>query len=398
MRGARAVAGVASCALLLCAGGAGAASGSGWTAQSSPNPSGVSASELVGVSCPSAKACLAIGFSSGSRGRLLLAESWNGSRWTLLRPSVPAGAKSAEFVAVSCSAANACTAVGDYTKTTANQTLSLAERWTGRSWQIQQTPNPGVAPKHPAAGQGAGTELSGVSCPAASACTAVGGATDSAGHNTTLVERWNGRSWSVQSSPSASGRPLGGVSCPSSGECVAVGDGTVSSGTVPLAERWNGSSWSILANPPGTTLGLLVGVACSASAACSAVGDRSTAAGLYTTLAERWNGSKWAAQSAPAPGGSQQATVLAGVSCPAGSSCIAVGAYSGSGGGVVPLIESWNGRAWTVAKSPPPSRDVTTSSLSGVSCPAGGGCIAVGFATVTAKGGARTVTLVERLP
>ena len=396
MRGARAAAAVASCALLLCAGGAGAAA-TAWTVQSSPNRSGVSASELVGVSCPSAKACLAIGFSSGSSGRLLLAESWNGSRWTLLRPSVPTGAKSAEFVGVSCSAANACTAVGDYTKTTANQTLSLAERWNGRGWQIEQTANPGVAPKHAAAGQGAGTELSGVSCPAANACTAVGGATDSAGHNTTLVERWTGRRWSVQSSPSASGRPLGGVSCPSSGECLAVGDGTVSSGTVPLAERWNGSSWSILANPKGTTLGLLVGVACSASAACSAVGDRSTAAGLYTTLSERWNGSKWAAQSAPAPGGSQQATVLGGVSCPTGSSCTAVGAYSGASGGVVPLIESWNGRAWTVAKSPAPAKGVTTSSLSAVSCPAGGGCFAVGFATVTAKSGTRTVTLVETL-
>ena len=41
---------------------------------------------------------------------------------------------------VACTSASACTAVG-------NQTLAktLAERWNGRTWQVQATPNPAGA-------------------------------------------------------------------------------------------------------------------------------------------------------------------------------------------------------------------------------------------------------------
>ena len=61
-------------------------------------------------------------------------------------------------------AATACTAVGDYGNSSGND-VTLAERWNGSSWKIQPTPNP--------TGQAASV-LSGVSCTAATACTAVG--------------------------------------------------------------------------------------------------------------------------------------------------------------------------------------------------------------------------------
>ena len=65
---------------------------------------------------------------------------------------------------VSCTAAKACTAVGDYVNSGGDY-VSLAEVWNGTSWAIQTTPNPtGVK----------GAFLFGVSCKSAAACTAVG--------------------------------------------------------------------------------------------------------------------------------------------------------------------------------------------------------------------------------
>jgi len=60
--------------------------------------------------------------------------------------------------------------------------LALAEWWDGSSWSVVPVPEPGGASQ---------SALEGVSCTAASACTAVGGVSDTAG-GVPLVERWDG--------------------------------------------------------------------------------------------------------------------------------------------------------------------------------------------------------------
>ena len=65
----------------------------------------------------------------------------------------------------------------------------------------------------------------------------------------TLVERWNGTSWSIVTSPNPSGATfavLSGVSCPSTTSCYAVGESALDK---TLVEHWNGTSWSIVASP-----------------------------------------------------------------------------------------------------------------------------------------------------
>jgi hypothetical protein len=71
---------------------------------------------------------------------VLLAEAWNGTRWRIQATPSPAGSTGSEFLAVSCSAAPACTAAGATTISTAagrgasggtSMTVSLAERWNG---------------------------------------------------------------------------------------------------------------------------------------------------------------------------------------------------------------------------------------------------------------------------
>ena len=66
---------------------------------------------------------------------------------------------------VSCTSATVCTAVGNYTTTTTNK-VTLAERWNGRTWKVQPTPIPPDAYQQ--------SYLEGISCTAATKCTAVG--------------------------------------------------------------------------------------------------------------------------------------------------------------------------------------------------------------------------------
>ena len=90
--------------------------------------------------------------------------------------------------------------------------------------------------------------LSGVSCPDANNCEAVGGGSDG-GPTGTFVERLHDSVWSIASSPNASlpnlvGQRLTSVSCPDASDCMAVGY-VMADSTIPLAEWWNGSTWSI---------------------------------------------------------------------------------------------------------------------------------------------------------
>src|ERR1019366_2474209 len=86
--------------------------------------------------------------------------------------------------------------------------------------------------------------LNGVSCPSAKLCLAVGNYTTSGGQAQTLTEKWNGSSWSIVSSPNTSttqANVLSGVGCPSASFCLAVGDYTNSGGQAQtLTEKWNG--------------------------------------------------------------------------------------------------------------------------------------------------------------
>ena len=134
------------------------------------------------MSCTAAKACTAIGgYTNAAYKQLTLAERWNGTSWKIQPTPNPVGASSSLFD-VSCTAANACTATGDYTNGASND-LTLAERWNGTSWKIQSTPNPVGASV---------SNLYGVSCTAAAACTAVGDHINAAGKELTLAERWSG--------------------------------------------------------------------------------------------------------------------------------------------------------------------------------------------------------------
>jgi hypothetical protein len=272
---------------------------------------------------------------------------------------------------VSCSSATACTAVG-YSESSAGATMMLAEQWNGTKWAIQSTPNPGSQP-----------ELNGVSCSSATACSAVGDYSNSSAAQVTLAERWNGTKWVVQSTSNPSGGQfidLLGVSCSSATACTAAGDYENSSGVfVTLAERWNGTKWAVQStpNPSGGQFSDLLRVSCSSATACTAAGHYDNGVPAEVTLAERWNGTKWVIQSTPNPSGAE-ASYLYEVSCPSATACTAAGLYANSSGVFVTLAEQWNGTKWSVQSTPNPS-GAQNSQLYGVSCSSATACTAAGY-------------------
>ena len=121
---------------------------------------------------------------------------------------------------------------------------------------------------------------------------AVGGTTVAATEASAAVAAAAG--WSIQATPNPVGGSnsiLNGGSCTSASACTAVGDYNSGTTGVTLAERWNGSTWSIQTtpNPTGAPVSLLNGVSCASATACTAAGGYNNGtAGV--TLAERWSG------------------------------------------------------------------------------------------------------------
>jgi hypothetical protein len=376
-----------------------ARTGTGWRIKATPAPAGAIFSNLFGVSCTAAGACTAAGYYTDAARQIHpLAERWNGTSWSIQAVPSPAGHPESGFFAVSCTAANACTAVGAQTGST-GVTTSLAERWNGTSWSIQGVPAPSGS---------LASELLAVSCSAAAACTAAGSEIDSSQASVPLAAGWNGTSWSIQSVPGPAGSPgsgLSGLSCSSPAACTAAGSYDMPGGsTALLAEAWNGTSWHIQAtpSPAGSTGSEFLAVSCSAAAACTAVGATTISApggrgasggtSMTVSLAERWNGASWRIQATPNPGRSV-GTGLAAVSCSAATACTAAGSYDTTSHLARATAAAWGGRSWQRQATPSPAGASVSSGLVGLSCASARACTAAGFGTDTAGD---STTLTER--
>jgi hypothetical protein len=346
-----------------------------WRVQPVPRSPG---GTLVGVSCTSPRACMAVGSYSGHTSRILT-ERWDGSRWSIVPARLPAGAIDGGFNDVSCTSDRACIAVGAY-DLDARRSSTLAERWDGSRWSIQRIPDqPGVP----------GSFLNGVSCSSATDCMAVGDYGDPGNHGppSVLVEHWDGSRWSVQTSRSAGGIDgfLGGVSCTSRNACTAVG-GTARGAA--RAERWNGAVWTAQRTPAVSKRDqtFFAAVSCTSASTCTAVGTDSNRTGVFP-LSQGWNGSRWSSEGAHFDGDE-----FTSVACTSANACTAVG---DAGGGSETLAAIWNGSRWSAQPTPRDTSGRTNYTLFDVSCTSKSVCVAVGGINKAANGIA-TGALVER--
>jgi hypothetical protein len=229
---------------------------------------------LNSVACVTATDCVAVGtsnfvrpdYSAYSRS---LVERWDGHAW-VIQPSPSPDSDYDNLASVACSTHAACMAVGDQ----GEGFQSLAESWNGHAWSTQSMVNrPGPHDNQPLS----------VACTSAANCIAVGVTSNQFGEGVTLVERWNGHAWSIQPSPNKPGAAssgIGAISCATAGDCWAVGGATIppvdpSSRGVTLIEHWNGHTWSVVQSPDAAQrrVSSLTAVACSPSGGCVAVGS-----------------------------------------------------------------------------------------------------------------------------
>jgi hypothetical protein len=234
--------------------------------------------------------------------------------------------------------------------------------------------------------------LTDVACISARDCTAVGYYYYKASNVQTLIERWNGSNWRVIPSPNTNkllDNDLSGIACVSTRSCTAVGYHYDGHAQQPLVERWNGRTWEIVRMTPGvgSSGAFLSAVSCRSPVDCTAVGAAHDAT-ANQPLIEHWNGTAWSRE--PAPSISKTLNgYLSGVSCNSPKSCTAVGRYF-TGSVFRPLIEVRRGAAWSIVGSPVASAGAN-SELDGVSCSSVSNCKAVGDVTVDGT----TRTLIE---
>jgi len=292
---------------------------------------------LVGVSCTTPTFCIAVGD---------VMERWNGAKWLMLGSPKNNGTLNA----VSCTSTLGCVAAGSYGPRLGQSTL--VERWNGKNWTVLASPSPSL---------GGGPALLAVSCPNAPNCFAVGYEDTYIYEPVTLAEQWkNGKTWSaVWNFRSNALRELTGVSCTSVTNCTAVGwsnaiDGFDEFGPLTtLVQHWNGTTWSTgTSSGPSTTNSELSAVSCTSTTNCVAVGDYNGSRS-QSTLVEHWNGTTWSTITSPNPTnatGSQ----LASVSCTRTTNCVAVGTYSAGNTSQLTLAERWNGTTWSIVTTPTP--------------------------------------------
>jgi virginiamycin B lyase len=342
-----------------------------WTLRAVPPPAFNFETKLNGVSCTASSACTAVGltsnFSSGGK-KVPLAERWNGEVWTTQTTLVPEKSEEALLMGVSCGSSTACMAVGRYKA--GGVVKALAESWNGTSWSIPSLPSPEGALE---------ARLEAISCSSSTACTAVGYYRTSKAL-VPLAERWNGTKWELQTiaAPEKSFETvLLGVSCPASNACSAAGSYVWTGGLAPLAERWNGEKWTqqSVPVPEKSEEARFQAISCSSSTSCSANGYYE-GAGIQP-LAEGWKKEAWETQSTPTPKEAVETSFKA-VSCGAEAACMGTGSYSTASSSFA-FAESFNGSSWTLQS--PKNPGGTKPVLAGISCVSSRWCMAVGSYT-----------------
>ena len=273
--------------------------------------------QLAGVSCLSSTDCWAVGMRSGSYQGSLVEHFDGHGNWAAVSAPAPQGS----LFSVSCDpTSRECWAVGS----SSNFRSAVSFRLVGNVWHyVKSVPL-----------SASFVQANGVACATEDDCLLVGFLTPKHGALQALAEHWNGQRWSRVSVPGElpGGGSLAGVGClPGSSPvtCWAVGQ-TVPKGSGlvpirPLVERWNGKSFTVVASPLGSKGNYpeLKAIACADRTSCQAVGSRGAGEDEALVLAQGWNGSHWSNESSASPLYGFQ--TLSGVACPSASDCWAVG-------------------------------------------------------------------------
>jgi hypothetical protein len=294
-----------------------------------------------------------------------MAEHWDGSAWTeFALPEV--GANQNTLLGVSELPTGHTWAVGYYTDAAwVDQTL--IEYYNGTTWSVIPSPSPGAQRDI----------LTAVAAVSDNDAWAVGEQMDSAGTWHTLAEHWNGSTWTVSPSldPGASGNEFFGVHAVSSGSVYAVGAQSGSSfPDAALVEHWDGTKWSALGSPADSTESLMAYAVTGSDSALTVAGDRGSDTAPFTTLVASGAPSFLSLVTTPNVTGENN---LYAATTAADGSTYAAGWSVDPATGVYlsEILHGVNGQ-WSVDTSPDPGSG--SNGFAGIAAVPGGGVWAVG--------------------
>jgi hypothetical protein len=330
--------------------------GSTWKRVRVTLPKGTKSDDLKAVSCKGAKSCLVVGdyytSTSETAATHALALSYNG---TSLKPTstvpLPRGTKQAAFTGVSCATAKYCVAVGvAYGDTVAfGLGLNIIETWNGARWTLHTVPA--------MIGKTTLLQLAVASCATTAFCVLAGDASS----NTAVTDEkpyfasWNGKKLTAMKPATVGSDQLvpTAVSCATTSNCAVSGadlgnpDGS-SDGFTAFTEIWNGKRWQLgTVTWPKGIVSYATSVSCYAAHSCEAVGvDGANFGASFDAAAMSFNGTAGVLQAVPTPS-KGDSDLFAAVSCLPWGSCVATGETgktTANSGAVMTGV--WNGRAW----------------------------------------------------
>jgi hypothetical protein len=172
------------------------------------------------------------------------------------------------------------------------------------------------------------------------------------------IQHWDGSAWSFVSPFQASiNNILEGVATVSSDDVWAVGSMETGGGSRDrsLVEHWNGSSWSQIPIPDPAGSDFLKKVAVVSAEDVWAVGSQAPPTGKLRPLAMHWNGSRWSVVPVPRVNRDSRFTDVVAIGP---NDVWAVGhAFEPSIPSMSrPLTEHWDGSAWRIVRSPDTGR------------------------------------------
>jgi hypothetical protein len=204
-----------------------------WTVQRFPSPPG--GGQFRSVAALSASNAWAV----GAAGSQTLVAHWNGLKWSRWASPNVSGATDSELIGVTMIAPDNAWAVGNGNMPD-NSSRTLTAHWNGHHWLLVPSPN--------RAGTAA---LFSVTAAGTNNIWAVGTAYgtpgcygESCGPYLTLVMHWTGTRWTTVPSPNPAETiniTLNGVAAVTAGNIWAVGNANASS---TLILHWNGKAWS----------------------------------------------------------------------------------------------------------------------------------------------------------
>jgi hypothetical protein len=274
-----------------------------WTAYPAPMIEGNNTSFLGGVvdiSPTLAWAAGTVNIGEANPGQVI--EQWNGTAWSVYSGPTFAAGDDPNIFGMGSTSASDIWAVGDLLEDGGEILTGLFEHWDGQQWAYT-TGGPGVA------------ILSAVSADATNDAWAVGYNAAIIDENQTLAMHWNGTAWQTVGTPNVGqgNNELNGVLALAPNNVWAVGVSTPlappqSSATLTLIEHYNGTSWSVIPSPnvgPGNDYqsNRLFGITGDSATDIWAFGSyfASNGSGHQMTLLLHWNGTKWAIVPSPNP-------------------------------------------------------------------------------------------------